>query len=192
MHVARHKHEWRIALRKAKLRSWAAYIVGLYMIDECLNSRTGALHPKVETIARECGLPEDTVRSALKVLKKAGLMVSKKRRFNGPPDYFMRLPDVARTGLTSPVRDDDEQVIGHPSNGSHVTRRTGHTSPDSTLEENHGRAIMEESRRRGEAAGIRFADPSGVRSLSRSHPASGSSEPANLDDDLLEEGRMRL
>jgi hypothetical protein len=142
-YLVKRKHEWRQALRKSGIKGASAYIVGLYLCDDCANSGSAKLYPRVETIAAELNMPVGTVKDAISALKKAGLLYAKKPRFDGPPDYFLALPKHVRTDGLSAVRSGNEQMEAQPTNGRDFSRRTAGRPSDSTMEAqprkiNHG------------------------------------------------------
>jgi len=138
-YLVKHKHEWRLALRKSGIRGESAYVVGLYLCDERAGNKTGKLYPKVETMAADIGMPVGTVKGAIAALKKAGLLYAKKPRFNGPPDYFLALPSKARKADNPSDRGSNEQLVAKPTDGRDFIRRTVGRASDSTMEDNHGR-----------------------------------------------------
>ncbi len=175
-HLVKHKHEWRLALRRSGIKGGAPYVVGLYLCEEKANNGTGKCCPKVETIVSDTDLATGTVKDGLKKLKKAGLLYAKKPRSRSSPDYFLALPNSAQTdGIPSDKRT-AERMEFRPANGRNFIRQTDGIPSDSTLEENHGSSTME-----GASAGSR--SPSGGPSAScslRSQALAGSSDSGDI------------
>lgn len=82
--------DWLMAITKqcaSKALRPSCHYVATALAVAFLNRQTGACFPKVETIAEETGLPESTVKAALKLLKESGFLEWGRAWFNGPSSY---------------------------------------------------------------------------------------------------------
>ncbi|MCJ9721973.1 hypothetical protein MOV66_07735 [Agrobacterium sp. SHOUNA12C] len=148
---------WRKELRQTDLPA-SAFRVGLALVDEFLNTKTGALFPSFLAIAEACDLPAETVRKGVKALKSAGLIATKKTKFNGSLCFLLSLPDALRNGQHGPVQDDGETVNMDCTNRAKLTAPNGQNSPDETVNMDH---LTLEYNLRSEPPNITLAPASG-------------------------------
>lgn len=108
---------WREALYKSDLPA-SALRVGLALVEKFMNRATGCVFPSHETIAAECRMSIETVRTGLKALKEFGMITTRKTGFNKSLHYLMHAAVV--------ISRDAKGVV---SNWSKLTTRTGQNRP---------------------------------------------------------------
>jgi hypothetical protein len=119
---------WRAVLMQTDLPA-SAFRVGLAITDGFMNKQTGRAFPGFKSLADATKLPERTVRSGVGALRKAGLIFTKKTSFDGSLEFYLVIPDQARTDVNRSVREHFEPAeIGHSNRQKSVTR-TGRNLP---------------------------------------------------------------
>lgn len=127
--LTRSPYEWRTALRKAGLPA-SGLVVGLALVDEFLNRKDGRCFPSYEAIATACRISSiRTIRAGVDALRRAGLISTRKTKFDGSLSYSLRLPDNVRSVINMSVRIDDEVAVLCPSKGQKSDARSDGNLP---------------------------------------------------------------